>query len=65
MVRTCGRDLVGLRDRALLLLGFAGAFRRADQVALRVDDLVEDAAAGGIRITRLGRARHSAADPAS
>jgi site-specific recombinase XerD len=32
--------LRGLRDRALLLLGFAGAFRRSELVALRVEDLV-------------------------
>ena len=31
--------LRGLRDRALLLLGFAGAFRRSELVALRVEDL--------------------------
>ena len=31
-------DLHGLRDRALLLLGFAGAFRRSELVALDVDD---------------------------
>jgi hypothetical protein len=30
---------VGTRDRALLLLGFAGAFRRSELVALDVDDL--------------------------
>jgi integrase len=30
---------VGLHDRALLLLGFAGAFRRAELVALDVPDL--------------------------
>lgn len=30
---------LGLRDRALLLLGFAGAFRRAELVALNVGDL--------------------------
>jgi integrase len=30
---------VGLRDRALLLLGFAGAFRRSELVALDVEDL--------------------------
>jgi integrase len=29
----------GLRDRALLLLGFAGAFRRSELVALDVADL--------------------------
>lgn len=31
--------LIGLRDRALLLLGFAGAFRRAELVALQCDAL--------------------------
>src|ERR671936_1175845 len=30
---------VGLRDRALLLLGFAGAFRRTELVSLDVADL--------------------------
>lgn len=33
--------LVGKRDRALLALGFAGAFRRSELVALNVTDLVE------------------------
>ncbi|MCJ2061069.1 site-specific integrase [Methylobacterium sp. J-048] len=33
--------LVGKRDRALLALGFAGAFRRSELVALDVGDLVE------------------------
>jgi len=31
--------LAGKRDRALLLLGFAGAFRRSELVALNVEDL--------------------------
>lgn len=31
--------LVGLRDRALLLIGFAGALRRSELVALNVDDV--------------------------
>jgi site-specific recombinase XerD len=39
MVATCGGDLRGLRDRALLLLGFAGAFRRSELVALQVADV--------------------------
>jgi site-specific recombinase XerD len=34
-------DLRGLRDRALLLLGFAGALRRSELVALDVEDLEE------------------------
>lgn len=42
-------DLGGQRDRALLLVGFAGAFRRSELVALQVEDLemVEE----GMRIT--------------
>jgi integrase len=36
-----GRDLVGKRDRALLLLGFALAARRSELVALDVADLQE------------------------
>jgi integrase len=32
-------SLLGKRDRALLLLGFSGAFRRSELVALNVDDL--------------------------
>jgi integrase len=35
----CGGDLRGLRDRALILLGFAGAFRRSELIAIRVADL--------------------------
>lgn len=33
--------LIDVRDRALLLLGFAGAFRRSELVALDVDDVVD------------------------
>jgi site-specific recombinase XerD len=33
--------LIGIRDRALLLFGFAGALRRSELVALDVDDLKE------------------------
>jgi integrase len=40
--------LIGKRDRALLLLGFAGAFRRSELVALTVADLIE--AEGGFRV---------------
>jgi len=35
--RTCGTDLAGLRDRALILVGFAGAMRRSELVALDVE----------------------------
>jgi integrase len=39
MVAACGEGLRGVRDRAMLLLGFGGAFRRAELVALDVSDL--------------------------
>lgn len=39
MIDTCDDSLKGLRDRAILALGFAGAFRRSELVALRVEDL--------------------------
>ena len=31
--------LIGFRDKALLLLGFAGAFRRSELVSLQIEDL--------------------------
>jgi integrase len=39
MAVLAGADLKGLRDRAILLLGFAGAFRRSELVALDATDL--------------------------
>jgi site-specific recombinase XerD len=47
-------DLRGLRDRALLVLGFAGAFRRSELVALDVKDL--EAANEGL-IIRIKRSK--------
>jgi integrase len=47
-VRT-GDGLKGLRDRALLLLGFAGAFRRSELVALDCEDIQE--CEKGLRVT--------------
>ena len=44
-----GAGLKGLRDRALLLLGFAGAFRRSEIVALDCEDIEE--CETGLRIT--------------
>jgi integrase len=41
MVALAPEGLKGLRDRALLLLGFAGAFRRSELVALDVADIAE------------------------
>jgi integrase len=41
MVAAAPDSLAGQRDRALLLLGFAGAFRRSELVALDVADIAE------------------------
>jgi site-specific recombinase XerD len=49
LVETCDDTLTGLRDRALVLLGFAGAFRRSELVALTVADLADHPA--GIVVT--------------
>jgi len=38
MLRTLPGGLLGVRDRALLLIGFAGAFRRSELVALQIED---------------------------
>ena len=48
MVSHCPRTLTGLRDRAILLLGFGGAFRRSELAALDVADLAE--APEGLRV---------------
>jgi hypothetical protein len=42
-------DLAGLRDRALLLVGFAGALRRAELAAIRVEHL--EPCERGLRLT--------------
>jgi len=41
MLETLGSDNAGLRDRALLLVGFVGAFRRSELVAISREDLDE------------------------
>ena len=49
MVNKADSDPKGVRDRALLLLGFAGAFRRSELVALNTEDL--QFCDGGLRVT--------------
>ena len=39
MAEALPAGLVGIRDRALLLVGFAGAFRRSELVGLRLEDV--------------------------
>jgi site-specific recombinase XerC len=48
MAALADADMKGLRDRAILLLGFAGAFRRSELVALDVSDL--EFCEGGMRV---------------
>lgn len=38
MVAATETSIIGVGDRALILLGFAGAFRRSELVALDVED---------------------------
>jgi site-specific recombinase XerD len=49
MVASLPDDLRGLRDRALLLVGFVGGMRRSELVGLDVEDVVEEAE--GLRVT--------------
>jgi site-specific recombinase XerD len=48
MLDACPDTMLGKRDRALLALGFAGAFRRSELVALRLEDVTE--CADGFRV---------------
>jgi integrase len=41
MLAACPATMIGLRDRALIALGFAGAFRRSELLALAVVDLTD------------------------
>ncbi len=52
MVARLDRTLAGRRDRALILLGFAGAFRRAELVALDVSDLTFGREGMVVRVSR-------------
>ena len=54
MIEELPQDLWGVRDRALLLAGFAGGFRRSELAALCVEDL--ETTPDGL-IVRLGRSK--------
>jgi len=57
MVQATDEGLIGARDRAAILLGFAGAFRRSELVALTMADL--DFGKDGLTVTL----RRSKTDP--
>lgn len=39
MVQSCDDSLIGKRNRALLLIGFGGAFRRSELASLKMEDI--------------------------
>jgi site-specific recombinase XerD len=41
LTKLLSHTLAGVRDRALLLVGFAGGFRRSELIALDVEDFEE------------------------
>src|SRR5690348_10240218 len=59
MLTACPDTLIGRRDRALIAVGFAGAFRRSELLALAVADLT--AMPDGLRVL----IRRSKTDPAA
>ena len=52
LVRSCGTTLAGARDRALFLIGFAGALRRSELVGLDVADVTWSSEGLELLITR-------------
>jgi integrase len=54
MVKPLGKSLIDVRDRAILLIGFAGAMRRSELASLEFADVTETG--DGLRIT-VGRSK--------
>jgi site-specific recombinase XerD len=52
MVARLNGNTIDIRDRAILLLGFAGAFRRSELVALDVADLTDSPSGLVVRVRR-------------
>jgi len=59
LMDVCGDDLLGLRDRALLSLGYATLCRRGELVAIRVEDFGRSDPDGSVSVL----IRRSKADP--
>jgi integrase/recombinase XerD len=56
MLDSCGDDLAGKRDKALVALGFEGLCRRSELAALNVDDVVENERGEPAILIRRGKA---------
>ncbi len=57
LIEQTSLSLAGTRDRAILLIGFAGAFRRSELAGIRLHDITE--VSKGLKV----RLRQSKADP--
>ena len=58
LLETLGRDLRGLRDRAILLVGFAGGLRRSEIVGLDHGEAQTDEGSGWVEILEGGALLH-------
>jgi site-specific recombinase XerD len=58
IIDACPPNLLGLRDRSLVLIGFAGAFRRSELASLYMSDLTFSSPTGGVVV----HLRHSKTD---
>lgn len=63
MIAALPETLIGVRDRALLLVGFAGAFRRAELVGVDAEHLRFDESGVRIRIPRSKTDQEGAGEP--
>lgn len=59
MLAACGDDMAGLRDRALVAIGFEGLCRRAEIAALDVRDIVASEDGSPALLVRRGKADQS------
>jgi len=62
LLAACPNNLLGLRDRALILIGFAGAFRRSELCAMSVSDLCFSASGLVISVPRSQADQEQAGD---
>lgn len=62
MIQSLPNDLRGARDRAMLLLGYAGAFRRSELAALEIEDVrfLNDAMLVTVRRSKTDQEGHGA-----
>jgi integrase len=62
LLEACPKNLLGLRDRALILIGFVGAFRRSELCAMTVSDLSFSASGLVISVPRSKADQEQAGD---